>query len=93
MNLSKPDLQFMFSDRWSSGTSTNRCTRAQANGNIRCSVSGMRLGIRISLKEIDIVTDGFAEQNVIASGDNGVVYRAVLLDNMRAAVKLLMSNR
>ncbi|KAK9181853.1 hypothetical protein WN944_024993 [Citrus x changshan-huyou] len=92
MNLSKPDLQFMFSDRWSSGTSTNRCTRAQANGNIRCSVSGMRLGIRISLKEIDIVTNGFAEQNVIASGENGVVYRAVLLDNMRAAVKLLMSN-
>lgn len=93
MNLAKPELQFMFSDRWSSGTSTNRCTRAQANRSIRRSVSEMRPGIRISLKEIEVVTNGFAEQNVIASGDNGVVYRAVLLDNMRAAVKLLMSSR
>ncbi|KAH7557724.1 hypothetical protein JRO89_XS11G0208600 [Xanthoceras sorbifolium] len=49
---------------------------------------------RFTVEEMEAVTSGFAEENVIGSGDNGVVYRGVLLDvNARVAVKKLLSNR
>ncbi|KAL5744693.1 hypothetical protein ACOSQ2_027809 [Xanthoceras sorbifolium] len=48
---------------------------------------------RFTVEEMEAVTSGFAEENVIGSGDNGVVYRGVLLDvNARVAVKKLLSN-
>ncbi|KAK3220295.1 hypothetical protein Dsin_014265 [Dipteronia sinensis] len=48
---------------------------------------------RFAVEEMEAVTSGFAEENVIGSGDNGVVYRGVLLDvNARVAVKKLLSN-
>ncbi|KAJ6421248.1 hypothetical protein OIU84_028595 [Salix udensis] len=49
-------------------------------------------GNRIALKEIEVVTDGFADKNMIGSGDYGVAYRGVLLDTARVAVKRLLSN-
>ncbi|KAL9381519.1 hypothetical protein Peur_027176 [Populus x canadensis] len=50
-------------------------------------------GNRIALKEIEVVTDGFADMNMIGSGDYSVAYRGVLLDTTRVAVKRLLSNR
>ena len=50
-------------------------------------------GNRIDLKEIEVVTDGFSDKNMIGSGDYGVTYRGVLLDTARVAVKRLLSNR
>ncbi|KAK2653980.1 hypothetical protein Ddye_013836 [Dipteronia dyeriana] len=48
---------------------------------------------RFAVEEMEAVTSGFAEENVIGSGDNGVVYRGILLDvNARVAVKKLLSN-
>ncbi|KAJ6960792.1 serine/threonine-protein kinase [Populus alba x Populus x berolinensis] len=49
-------------------------------------------GNRIALKEIEVVTDGFADNNMIGSGDYSVAYRGVLLDTTRVAVKRLLSN-
>eukprot|EP00258_Populus_trichocarpa_P028708 XP_024444727.1 probable serine/threonine-protein kinase At1g01540 [Populus trichocarpa] len=49
-------------------------------------------GNRIALKEIEVVTDGFADMNMIGSGDYSVAYRGVLLDTTRVAVKRLLSN-
>lgn len=97
MNLSKPELQFLFSDQWHSKSSVLTDLESAANSSSlspsivseRC-----RRGNVFTLKEIEMVTNGFAEENMIrTSGDNGVIYRAVLLDNRRAAVKSLISSR
>nr|XP_023926455.1 probable serine/threonine-protein kinase At1g01540 [Quercus suber] len=49
-------------------------------------------GCRFSLKEIEMATNGLAKENVIGMGDNGIVYRGILLDNTRVAVKKLVSS-
>ncbi|KAI8564881.1 hypothetical protein RHMOL_Rhmol03G0217300 [Rhododendron molle] len=41
-------------------------------------------------REIEVATNGFADENVIGSGDFGIVYRGVLFDGMRVAVKKLL---
>jgi len=50
-------------------------------------------GCRFSLKEIEMATNGLARENVIGTGDNGIVYRGILLNNTRVAVKKLVSSR
>ncbi|KAJ9164223.1 hypothetical protein P3X46_023825 [Hevea brasiliensis] len=47
-------------------------------------------GNRFALRDIDVVTNGFADQNVMGNGDYGVVYRGILLDGTRVAVKRLL---
>ncbi|XP_022735900.1 probable serine/threonine-protein kinase At1g01540 isoform X2 [Durio zibethinus] len=49
-------------------------------------------GNHFSLREVEIVTNGFAYENLIGHGDYGVVYSGVLLDDIRVAVKKLLSN-
>jgi hypothetical protein len=46
-----------------------------------------------SLKELEIATRGFAEENVIGEGGYGVVYRGVLPDGSVVAVKNLFNNK
>ncbi|KAB5541434.1 hypothetical protein DKX38_014408 [Salix brachista] len=46
-----------------------------------------------SLKELEIATRGFAEENVIGEGGYGVVYRGVLQDGSVVAVKNLLNNK
>ncbi|KAJ4834233.1 hypothetical protein Tsubulata_018376 [Turnera subulata] len=48
-----------------------------------------RRGNRVALKEIEVVTNGFSDENVIGNGDHGIVYRGILLDTTRVAVKRL----
>lgn len=50
-------------------------------------------GCRFSLKEIEMATNGLAKENVIGMWDNWIVYRGILLDNTRVAVKKLVSSR
>ncbi|XP_010060469.2 probable serine/threonine-protein kinase At1g01540 [Eucalyptus grandis] len=45
---------------------------------------------RLALDEIKFATNGFACENVIGCGDHAVVYRGVLLNNVRVAVKRLL---
>ncbi|XP_031266199.1 putative receptor-like protein kinase At2g30940 [Pistacia vera] len=87
MNLSKPEFQMMLSDPCSIKSSLVTDLESTAG------LSERQYGNRCSLKEIALVTNDFSGENMIASGDNGMVYRAVLLDNKRVAVKrLIMSN-
>jgi hypothetical protein len=46
-----------------------------------------------SLKELENVTDGFAEGNVIGEGGYGIVYRGILQDGSIVAVKNLLNNK
>ncbi|KAF2312232.1 hypothetical protein GH714_028655 [Hevea brasiliensis] len=50
-------------------------------------------GNRFALRDMDVVTNGFADQNVIGNGDYGVAYRGILLDATRVAVKRLLNKR
>lgn len=45
---------------------------------------------RFSLREMQLATDNFNESNIIGQGGYGKVYRGVLMDNTRVAVKRLM---
>jgi len=45
------------------------------------------------VEELEDATNGFAERNVIESGDNGTVYRGLLANNMKVVVKKLPCHR
>ncbi|KAG8373654.1 hypothetical protein BUALT_Bualt11G0046700 [Buddleja alternifolia] len=45
---------------------------------------------RFSLREMQLATDNFSESNIIGQGGFGKVYRGVLMDNTRVAIKRLM---
>ncbi|GMH16253.1 hypothetical protein Nepgr_018094 [Nepenthes gracilis] len=46
-----------------------------------------------SLKELEIATCGFSDENVIGEGGHGIVYRGVLDDGSVVAVKNLLNNK
>ncbi|XLU92665.1 hypothetical protein S245_007017, partial [Arachis hypogaea] len=46
-----------------------------------------------SLKEVEVATRGFAQENVIGEGGYGIVYRGVLQDGSVVAVKNLLNNK
>lgn len=48
---------------------------------------------RFSVREMQLATDNFSESNVIGQGGYGKVYRGVLTDDTRVAVKRLMDYR
>ncbi|XP_020540817.1 probable serine/threonine-protein kinase At1g01540 isoform X2 [Jatropha curcas] len=50
-------------------------------------------GNRFSLRDIDVVTNGFSDENLIGNGEFSGVYRGILLDTTRVAVKRLFSKR
>ena len=87
----------MFSDRWSTRasitTQESSLTDLEPFDKFSLGVSETWMGNHFSLRELGIVTNGFAYENLIGNGDYGVVYRGVLLDDTRVAVKRLLSNR
>ncbi|KAF4359096.1 hypothetical protein F8388_005205 [Cannabis sativa] len=58
------------------------------NGEHDCKISLGQLR-RFSFREIQLATDNFSESNVIGQGGFGKVYRGLLLDNTKVAVKRL----
>lgn len=46
-----------------------------------------------TLRELEIATRGFAEENVIGEGGYGIVYRGILQDGSVVAVKNLLNNK
>lgn len=44
-----------------------------------------------SMEEIEEATNGLAKDNVIGSGDHGIVYLGLLPDNTQVAVKKLLT--
>ncbi|KAI4318354.1 hypothetical protein MLD38_032071 [Melastoma candidum] len=56
-------------------------------------LGNMGWGRWYTLKELEIMTAGFSEENVIGEGGHGVVYRGVLDDGSAVAVKELLNNK
>ncbi|GMH23237.1 hypothetical protein Nepgr_025080 [Nepenthes gracilis] len=56
-------------------------------------VSHLGWGHWYTLRELEVATDGFADEKVIGEGGYGIVYRGVLEDNTQVAVKNLLNNR
>ncbi|CAH1442723.1 unnamed protein product [Lactuca virosa] len=56
-------------------------------------VSHLGWGHWYTLRELEIATNGFADENVIGEGGYGIVYCGVLVDKTTVAVKNLLNNR
>ncbi|KAL5777732.1 hypothetical protein ACOSP7_010658 [Xanthoceras sorbifolium] len=65
----------------------------QAAAMIGPEVSHLGWGHWYTLRELEVSTNGFADENVIGEGGYGIVYRGVLVDNTMVAVKNLLNNR
>ncbi|KAL1101171.1 hypothetical protein V6Z11_D05G280900 [Gossypium hirsutum] len=77
---------------------------SHGSGEARCSDQGMTVravpevshlgwGHWYTLRELEESTNDFAADNVIGEGGYGIVYRGVLEDNSKVAVKNLLNNR
>ncbi|XP_061997566.1 probable serine/threonine-protein kinase At1g01540 [Rosa rugosa] len=49
-------------------------------------------GDKFTLRELEAATNGFGRENLIGNGDYGIVYHGILFDNIRVAVKRLVSD-
>ena len=56
-------------------------------------VSHLGWGHWYTLRELEVSTNGFADENVIGEGGYGIVYRGVLRDDTNVAIKNLLNNR
>ncbi|KAL4583546.1 hypothetical protein LXL04_008124 [Taraxacum kok-saghyz] len=56
-------------------------------------VSHLGWGHWYTLRELELATNGFSDENVIGEGGYGIVYSGVLVDNTTVAVKNLLNNR
>ncbi|KAJ0024880.1 hypothetical protein Pint_08748 [Pistacia integerrima] len=65
----------------------------QAPAVIAPEVSHLGWGHWYTLRELEVSTNCFADENVIGEGGYGIVYRGVLEDNTKVAVKNLLNNR
>ncbi|KAK9048180.1 hypothetical protein SSX86_032857 [Deinandra increscens subsp. villosa] len=65
----------------------------QAVVSVQPEVSHLGWGHWYTLRELEIATNGFADENVIGEGGYGIVYCGVLGDKSTVAVKNLLNNR
>ncbi|PON94212.1 Serine/threonine protein kinase [Trema orientale] len=56
-------------------------------------VSHLGWGHWYTLRELEVSTNGFADENVIGEGGYGIVYSGIMEDNTQVAVKNLLNNR
>lgn len=81
----------------SSESNESSTSRSESSSALSASTSsdGMQIGWGrcYSLKELEIATNGFTDDNVIGEGGYGIVYRGILLDGSVVAVKNLLNNK
>lgn len=93
------DHRISFPERggWTGGSgSGSRSGSGDQGGSAACSgpeVSHLGWGHWYTLRELEVSTDGFSDQNVIGQGGYGIVYRGVLEDKSIVAIKNLLNNR
>ncbi|KAL9253389.1 putative serine/threonine-protein kinase [Drosera capensis] len=100
----KVEHRVVFSDKASSGESLRSGGGggvAVNEGNVGAAMAGV-IGPEVShlgwgrwytLRELEVATNGLADENVIGEGGYGIVYSGVLGDGTRVAVKNLLNNK
>ncbi|KAE9615807.1 hypothetical protein Lal_00017302 [Lupinus albus] len=68
-------------------------TSSFGSGSVGPDVSHLGWGRWYTLREIEAATNGLCEENVIGEGGYGIVYRGLLIDGTKLAVKNLFNNK
>lgn len=98
VDIGKIEHRVVFSDRVSSGESRGTASASETasysgSGNCGPEVSHLGWGRWYTLRELEAATNGLCEENVIGEGGYGIVYRGILTDGTKVAVKNLLNNR
>ena len=98
VDIGKVEHRVVFSGRVSSGESRGTASASETasfsgSGNVGPEVSHLGWGRWYTLRELEAATNGLCEENVIGEGGYGIVYRGVLNDGTKVAVKNLLNNR
>ncbi|KAJ8900477.1 hypothetical protein K2173_025254 [Erythroxylum novogranatense] len=92
VDAGKTEHRVVLSTRESRGAcETNTASIGSANA--RPEVSHLGWGRWYTFRELEAATNGFCPENVIGEGGYGIVYRGILGDSTRIAVKNLFNNR
>lgn len=75
------------------GSSGGEVKSGDQGGIVVPEVSHLGWGHWYTLRELEVATNWFADENVIGEGGYGIVYSGVLVDNTKVAVKNLLNNR
>ncbi|XP_038989162.1 probable serine/threonine-protein kinase At1g01540 [Phoenix dactylifera] len=90
------DHRITFPERGSGGGSSHGSGESRAVEQASPAVpevSHLGWGHWYTLRELEVATNMFADENVIGEGGYGIVYHGVLEDNTHIAVKNLLNNR
>ncbi|GAB4844522.1 hypothetical protein Ancab_037901 [Ancistrocladus abbreviatus] len=95
IDIGKVEHRVVFSDKPSSGESLRSSTNASDSNasSYGPEVSHLGWGRWYTLRELEMATNGLADENVIGEGGYGIVYRGILADNTKVAVKNLLNSR
>lgn len=98
VDIGKAEHRVVFSDRVSSGESRGTVSASETasysgSGCVGPEVSHLGWGRWYTLRELEAATNGLCEENVIGEGGYGIVYRGILNDGTKVAVKNLLNNR
>ncbi|KAI4376048.1 hypothetical protein MLD38_013846 [Melastoma candidum] len=77
----------------SSGGSDKASSSGSRSGDVADFQGNIGWGRWYALKELEVATGGFSEENIIGEGGYGIVYRGVLEDGSVVAVKNLLNNK
>ncbi|KAJ6872891.1 hypothetical protein NC651_031890 [Populus alba x Populus x berolinensis] len=93
VGIGKVEHRVVFSSGESRGTASGGETASFGSGSVGPEVSHLGWGRWYTLRELEAATGGLCEENVIGEGGYGIVYRGVLSDGTKVAVKNLLNNR
>ncbi|OIW17373.1 hypothetical protein TanjilG_22485 [Lupinus angustifolius] len=88
-----PRLEIHVDAAKASGESVCETTSSFGSGSVGPEVSHLGWGRWYTLRELEAATDGLCDENVIGEGGYGIVYRGVLPDGTKLAVKNLLNNK
>lgn len=86
-------IEIMGQNKLGGSSSVGRNLVDHPGPNVVPEVSHLGWGRWYTLRELEVATNEFSDQNVIGEGGYGIVYYGVLDDNTQIAVKNLLNNK